>query len=90
MSIHGKTPLENIELIEAISPLIKKVYFAEPIVYDEGEVLRCYLNIDNELHYFIKNKNAPLGVGQRLKITTNNLIKLTNSELMEVWKIYLF
>lgn len=80
---------EKLELIETISPLIGKVYFRESIVYDEEEVFRAYFNIDNELHYFIKSKYAPLGIGQRLKITSTNLYKLSESELMEVWKIYL-
>jgi len=89
VSSHTNLPIQNIELIEAISPLITKVYFAEPIIYDEDEVLRCYLNIDNELHYFIKKKNSPLGFGERIKITLDNLYKLSESELIEVWKIYL-
>ena len=81
---------EKKELLSYISPLIGSVNFREPIiVYEDEEVIRAYLNIDSELHYFIKKKNSTVGEGEKCKITSSNLLNLSESELLEVWRIFL-
>jgi len=73
------------DFINLIHKRLKKREFLEYKKIKHKDFIRAYIWDRNEIWLYIKEKGTPIGVGKRIELSIENLSRMSEEELEQIW-----